>query len=184
MKHTLILASLFLSAHFMIRPLYGFEVKNFNILSATMAEITGVPHPPEFPYPIPPNDPHDPGYPTPTPPERPNPAPYPEPKPPSPQHIGLYVQNNCYQDIALLIKYQGLDTTWYSKGFFQIPQGRVVHVANMRQEFYYLFAFTEDRTRVWRGPHEIELNNINYPATIVFLPKHFKGNWTTVLYCY
>lgn len=179
---TVILSLLVLIPH----ELFAQQIlENFNILNPThIYEISGkgAPTPPyEYPEPNP--------YPIPTPeePGPPHPAPYPgEPRPPQrpAPHIGLYIQNNCYDDIGLALRYSDLNGQWINRGFYTVPRGRVIHIANMNREFYYLYAFTADHSRVWQGVHDVELNGILFPAVLVTLPNYYRGNWTTVLYCY
>lgn len=99
------------------------------------------------------------------------------------QVVHLWLQNNCNQEIYVATRYQNPNEVWESKGYYRIYPGQVIPAGDMMNDIYYLNAFSGDRRIRWEGPHYFEIHNKTVRAALVELPRDYRGNWTTVLYC-
>lgn len=97
--------------------------------------------------------------------------------------VHLYLQNNCYQEAYVATKTLNPNNIWETKGFTRLFPGQIIYLTDMKADFYYLHAISGDRRITWQGPHWIELQGRFLPSLMVNLPRQYRGNWTTVLYC-
>ncbi len=100
-----------------------------------------------------------------------------------PHVVHLYLQNNCYQDVFIATRAQNPNGAWETKGYMRLFPGQIVANGNIINNFYYLNAFSGDGRIRWEGEHRFEIHGRTVHALLVELPKDYKGNWTTVLYC-
>lgn len=98
--------------------------------------------------------------------------------------IQLYLQNNCYQEIFVALRYQKMDGEWESKGHMSLLPGEILKSVSLASTYYYLNAFTGDRRIRWEGEHAFEINGKYVRAAKVNIPLHYGGDWTTTLNCY
>lgn len=104
------------------------------------------------------------------------------PRPPSAQ-TNLYMQNNCYTDVYVVIRHLNTRNQMESRGFWRIFPGQIIYLNEIKGYDYLLHAFTSDNRIHWEGPYALPFEGINYPAMLVQLAPNNGGNWTTVLYC-
>jgi uncharacterized membrane protein len=95
----------------------------------------------------------------------------------------LYMQNNCYTDAYVAVRYMDVRGQMVSAGFWRVLPGEVVYISPVNDRTYLLHAFTSDHRVMWSGNYNLALNGINYPALLVSLRPNGTGNWTTILYC-
>jgi hypothetical protein len=112
-------------------------------------------------------------------PDRPRP-----PRPPSQNSTRLFMQNNCYTDVYVVIRHMNIRNEMESKGFWRIFPGQIVYLNEIKGREYLLHAFTSDSRYFWKGPYTIPFEGRNYPAMMVQLSPDRGGDWTSVLYCH
>lgn len=102
----------------------------------------------------------------------------------STQSIGLYLANECYEDVYVVTRTRNYNGYWETKGYFRISPGYRVYDTTMSRNYFYLHARTYDGHIRWDGPYNIPFNGYNLKARLIELPGGANGNWTIRLICY